>query len=175
MAITGYTGTSNTATSGFYWVTASPCTTSTTYYSAVNPYYVCASGGGGASRPFDWRRASAELEKKQLAFDLQHAAAAKRARQLLLSHLSPVQRKTFRRKGWFVVEGGESGKRYRINGNGICANVERLADNDNAVLHRLCAHCEPATIPTCDQLLAQKIKIEFEERDFLRLANKHAA
>lgn len=99
-------------------------------------------------------------------------AARKRAREHLLSHLTPEQRQTFEAHGWFVVEGGRSGTRYRVNGNTLVGNVE-VFDRDR-VTHRLCAHGDRHDIPMDDHILAQKFWLEAAEDDFLRVANRHA-
>lgn len=107
-----------------------------------------------------------------------HKRLAKiRAEEILLENLTPEQRQTFEENDWFVVEGGKSGKRYRIEKIGsLAANIAVLrADNDNRVDHRLCGHCDLHEVPLGDHLLAQKIMLEHAEDEFIRLANRHAA
>lgn len=100
--------------------------------------------------------------------------ARERAMELLLTSLSPAQRETFQKNRWFVVEGSKSGKKYRIHANdNVAANIEVL--DGERVSHRLCGHCDINKIPLGDQLLAQKLTLEFAEDDFLRIANKHHA
>jgi hypothetical protein len=99
--------------------------------------------------------------------------ADQRARGLLLEHLTPEQRETFEDNGWFVVEGGESGTLYRIRNQGsMIANVEVL-NPAGCATHRLCAHVPVGQVPMGDQLLAQKMMLEFSESHFLRIANRH--
>jgi len=98
--------------------------------------------------------------------------AVDRARELLLSHLTDEQRRTFENNGWFVVEGGRTGGRYRIR-QGYAGNVDVL-DGD-LVSHKLCAHADPVAVPWPDQMLAQKLMLEIDEDDFLAIANRHAA
>lgn len=93
-------------------------------------------------------------------------SAAERARALLLSHLTTEQRETFETNGWFVVEGGRSGYRYKVRGQSYVGNVERV--DDRAVF---CAHCD-SSLPLGDQLLAQKMMLECAEDEFLRIANR---
>ena len=100
--------------------------------------------------------------------------ARDRARQLLLSHLTPEQRQTFESNRWFVVQGGKSGRRYRIKDtDDLVANIDVL-DGDR-VDHRICAHAPIDRFPLHDHLLAQKIMIECEEEQMLKIANRHAA
>jgi hypothetical protein len=100
-------------------------------------------------------------------------AAEARARSLLLETLTPEQRATFERNRWFVVEGGRSRQRYRINGGHVVANIEVL-DREDRVTHRLCGHLRDMH-PLGDHLLAQKIMLELDEERFLSLANRHVA
>lgn len=101
--------------------------------------------------------------------------AGKRAESLLLSTLTPAQRETYERHKWFVVEGGKSKTKYRIRySDHMVANVDVLAD-DGKVVHRLCCHLDIGTVPTGDQLLAQKLMLEGNEDHFLKTANRHRA
>lgn len=100
---------------------------------------------------------------------------AQRAIDLLLSFLSDEQRRTFGQHGWFIVVGGQSGRRYRIRGGTYAGNVDLLAANDNyKVEARFCGHCD-ASIPLGDQLLAQKVMLEVDEPAYIALANRRAA
>jgi len=99
--------------------------------------------------------------------------AQDRANELLLAHLTPEQRETVKRHGWFVVKGGKSKNRYRISTRGVAGNVELLTDADRAVF-RYCCHLEHG-FPSADHHLAQKLMLEHDENDFLRLANRSAA
>lgn len=115
-------------------------------------------------------------ERAQLARD-EHArreAAHQRAQELLLEHLSPAQRDTLTRNGWFIVEGGRSGTKYRIRNRGVAGNIDVLGNGDR-VTHRLCCHAADGGIPQGDQWLSQKIMLELAEDEFLRKANRHAA
>jgi hypothetical protein len=114
-------------------------------------------------------------ERAQAAREVQQRdeAAKVRAHALLLEHLTPEQRETFKRNGWFIVQGGRSGTRYRIRSGSMAGNVDVL--QKERVTHRLCAHVPIGHVPLGDQLLAQKIMLELAEDDFLRKANRHAA
>lgn len=119
-------------------------------------------------------------EHRQRAELAQHnEAAMARSRELLLEHLTPAQRESFERNKWFVIEGGKSRQRYRIRAAvHMVANVDVIAvrdDGSEVVSHRLCAHCRLDEVPLFDQLLAQKLMLEFDEERFLSLANHHRA
>lgn len=118
-------------------------------------------------------------EKRKREYELEQErrkAADKRAMDLLIEHLTPEQRKSYNERKWFVVEGGKSKTKYRINANGsLMANIDVLAEKSDQRLHRLCAHLQHGSVPLGDQLLAQKIVLETDEDAFLRIANRHAA
>jgi hypothetical protein len=95
--------------------------------------------------------------------------ARKRAHALLLEHLTPQQRETFEKNKWFIVEGGKTGKRFKIFSNGYAGNVHELDAHDRMV-NRLCCHANPG-IPLEDQLLTQKVLLEWDEEHFYRTAN----
>lgn len=105
--------------------------------------------------------------------NVQHRAAMARARELLLEHLTPQQRKTFEENGWFIVRGGQSKKQYRISTQGYAGNVSELHDSGHAAA-RYCAHAPANAIPLHDHFIAQKYMLEFAEDDFLRVANRTA-
>lgn len=113
--------------------------------------------------------------------------ANRRAMELLLSHLTNEQRDTLERNSWFVVRGGQSGRRYRIDGRSYAGNVHLLREQALAVTPPIqgvvppdtveaayCGHCD-YTIPLGDQLLAQKIMLEADEAGYIALANRRAA
>jgi len=120
------------------------------------------------------RQRLVEQQMQQNREDQQRrAAATDRARELLLEHLTPQQRETYVKNGWFVVEGGRTKTKYRIRGGTLVANIDVLDKRDRS-MHRLCGHAQ-SHIPMGDQLLSQKIMLELAEDDFLRIANRHAA
>ena len=114
------------------------------------------------------RRIEREAEQTRLR------AAEARANELLCEHLTPAQKKTYTDNGWFVIEGGKTKTKYRINSGHLVGNVDVL-DNQNRKTHRLCAHVRQGSVPFGDQLLAQKIMLEHDEDAFIRVANRHAA
>ena len=171
------TETATTSTAGHVlWQTT---TTSTSTMSSLTVMTWTIDGGGTAPRRepeldyqpvIDWRR------EQQARAVRHHSKAAKaRAQSLLIAKLSQEQRKTYEEKKWFVVEGGQSGMRYRIREDvSLVANIDVLHE-DGSVVRRLCAHCGLREVPLGDQLLMQKLMLETAEDDFLRIANRHAA
>jgi hypothetical protein len=96
--------------------------------------------------------------------------AIEKARLLLLSCLSDLQRRQFEANGWFDVV-AQSGTRYRITkgwgGNVFSIHNDRRRD-------RYCIH-PSSYVPEEDNMLAQKLLLETDERTFLRVANRSAA
>lgn len=181
------TATTATTTSTFYVCqTASSSTATTSCYQATNAMqfirYAQAynsatnsrwySQAGNQEAPEVWMERQRRAQAKRL--EAHSREARERAMGLLLDSLSPAQRETFEKKRWFVVEGGKSGKKYRIHANdNVAANIEVL--EGERVSHRLCGHCDISKVPLGDHLLAQKLTLQFAEDDFLRIANRHAA
>lgn len=121
------------------------------------------------------QRILAEQQARNHQDQQQRQAAKDRARELLLEHLTPAQRDTLIRNGWFIVEGGRTRTKYRIHGNGgVAGNIDVL-DRRDRITHRLCCHARDSNIPPSDHHLSQKIMLELAEDDFLRMANRHAA
>jgi hypothetical protein len=95
--------------------------------------------------------------------------ARTRARDLLREHLNETQREQFERAGSFVVV-AQSGRRYRIR-TATTSNVRDEAEGaDYCMQFRSDPQC--LSIPLEDLLLAQKVLLECDEPQFLRIANK---
>jgi hypothetical protein len=95
----------------------------------------------------------------------EHRRAHERSLTLLVQCLTPAQRAEFAASRAFIVR-GESGQRYRIT-YGDIANVEVLT-RSGMVLRQLCAG--PVDVPTPAVMLAQKLMLETQESEFLRIA-----
>jgi hypothetical protein len=85
-----------------------------------------------------------------------------RAEALLWTWLSPAQRKQYRARRWFEVT-TTSGRRYRI----LRGGVVRLHPRGSA-------YCMEATspVPVADEMLANKLLLETDERRFLATAHR---
>jgi hypothetical protein len=81
---------------------------------------------------------------------------------LLWIWLSPAQRKQYRARHWFEVTTA-SGRRYRI----LRGGVVRLGPRGSA-------YCIEATspVPVADEMLANKLLLETDERRFLATAHR---
>jgi hypothetical protein len=103
----------------------------------------------------------------------QRKAAFEKSRDLLLKHLTRGQRKTFEDNQWFIVQGGASKKTYRIRTTNYIRNIEEM--RSERVTHRLCGHlnCSGGGWALHDHHVAQKISLEYDERHFLALCNRH--
>jgi acetyl/propionyl-CoA carboxylase alpha subunit len=123
-------------------------------------------------------RRIAEQERERQHFALEREKRRQRnllanetARKLLVSNLNPQQRKEFEDNGHFFVT-SPSGKLYRIR-EGRSINIDLMAGNNREIVkQRLCAHPQIAC-PDNDTMLTQKIMLEHQEQDFLRIARTY--
>jgi hypothetical protein len=85
-----------------------------------------------------------------------------RAEALLWVWLSPAQRKQYRARRWFEVT-TTSGRRYRI----LRGGVVRIDPHGSG-------YCIEATspVPVADEMLANKLLLETDERRFLATAHR---
>ncbi len=100
----------------------------------------------------------------------ERALARDRAKRILQENLTAAQRDELAQKGHFTLTlfEGDQRRLYRIK-QGRSRNVQQVDDNGR-VLKTLCAH--PAiNCPDEDTMLAQKLMLETQEREFLRIAN----
>ena len=89
---------------------------------------------------------------------------------MLRSWLTPDQLHQFNEHSWFIVRGGDTGKRYRINYANVAYNVHELDDNEH-VVQRFCIVLK-GNLPVGDVMLMQKISFEKTELDARRIANR---
>jgi hypothetical protein len=85
-----------------------------------------------------------------------------RAEALLWAWLSPAQRQQYRARRWFEVSTA-SGRRYRVMRGGVVRRDPRGS-----------AYCIEATspVPIADEMLANKLLLETDERRFLATAHR---
>ncbi len=81
--------------------------------------------------------------------------------------LDPEQRAQFRKERYFEVITG--GRRYRVK-HGWAGNVFRLNEQGQET-DRFCIH-PTREIPVADNLVSQKLLLEANEAEFLRIANR---
>jgi hypothetical protein len=86
-----------------------------------------------------------------------------RAEALLLAWLSPDQRAQYRSRGWFEVTTA-SGRRYRVMPSGVVRVEPRRS-----------GYCIEAVspVPVADEMLANKLLLETDERRFLATAHRY--
>ena len=97
-------------------------------------------------------------------------APEQRGVALLLAHLTPQQRRQYRRDRHFEVIGGQSGTRYRL-WHCFQQNIEQL-DAEGRRQGLWCFHPRE-TLVLGDVLLAQKTALELFEGEALRIAHRY--
>jgi len=174
----------NVLTTGDIWY-QNTANTATITTQAFNPtYWYPWSTASGVSTGINWditqyvmapavpenpvARMDREYREKQIVWLTREKTerAEKRAEELLLMCLPEHLREQYLKHGYFDVNTPRS--RYRIN-RGFTQNVE-LLDKDGRPMKRLCIHPE-IRVPNADNMLAQKLMLETNEAEFLRLAN----
>lgn len=96
--------------------------------------------------------------------------AAARAKTLLRDNLTAAQLKALDKHGWFLVQGGKSGKLYRVRANSYAGNIYEL-DAKKKEVARYCVHMT-SDIPLHDHLLAQALSLRFDEEHIIARANR---
>lgn len=111
-------------------------------------------------------RAEAHVKRQaaKTKADEARVAAKGRAKKLLMDCLTPIQRGSLEALGYFDVFVG--GKTYRIK-QGTHGNVREIVEGKEVT--SFCV--QPDGVPDEDAMLAQKLWLETDEREFLRVAN----
>lgn len=136
---------------GWYVTT---CTTATVYWTSTASTITF--GGGARLKDF-----SPEVDAK--------------ARDLLLSVLSPKQRAQLKRTGrFFYVRGGKTRRLYRVE-RGFAGKIMGIGRGRKAVAELCLVTDNPyeQSVPLDDLLAARKLMIESAEDEFLKIANFH--
>ena len=98
---------------------------------------------------------------------VEEALAAGRAEALLMDHLDKEQRNDLLLKHCFYLHVGR--KRYRVD-RGRSGNVKLLNDA-GSIVRKYCIHPVDASVPVADVMLSQKLLLEANEEEFLKIAN----
>ncbi len=128
-------------------------------------------------------RVAAEIVERQLIAlakaRAEEAAAQARAEALLLENLDQTQAAEFKKSRQFVVHVKDKDKdknqerRYLVK-YGFQSNVKLLDEKTGQPVAGFCIH-PPGDFPVPDIMLAQKLLLECDEKEFLRIANRRAA
>lgn len=116
------------------------------------------------------KRRREEAERKLAAEKKAREAAEARAKELLLQLLNAEQQAQFKKDRTFRVVAGD-GVTFRIK-DGWAGNVEEL-NKDGKAVNRFCIHPQQ-DIPVGDNLIAQKLLLEADPKEFRRIANRTA-
>jgi hypothetical protein len=109
------------------------------------------------------QRQAETLERKE-----RRDRADKTAEKLLLDHLSAEQRKQYAEERHFEIVRDGGRRRYRIK-HGWAGNVE-VYNEAGKLIERLCIHPD-LPVPYPDNMLAQKLLLEADEKLFRKTAN----
>ena len=102
------------------------------------------------------------LIRRSWAAHVRRRQARLRAEALLWAWLSPAQRQQYRARRWFEVTTA-SGRRYRVMRGAVVRRDPRGS-----------GYCIEATspVPVADEMLANKLLLETDERRFLATAHR---
>lgn len=117
-----------------------------------------------------YRTQAADHFRRHLPQTAGERVARQRAATLLEQHLTRAQRQELAQYGRFTVIARGSQRVYRVH-RGRAGNVQLLDAQGRPVMGRTyCCH-PAAAVPDEDTMLSQKLMIEHDEQEFLRLAN----
>lgn len=94
-----------------------------------------------------------------------------KAEELLVKNLSAEQKKDWAKNKFFMVTGNTTGIAYKLT-TSRTYGIETFLYGRK--IGKLCVVAKDKEIPICDQLLAQKLLIETDEKAFIALANVSA-
>lgn len=97
-------------------------------------------------------------------------AAKRRARKILKEFCTPEQWKQFLKQKTITVIGSHSGIVYTV----ILGRIHNVKVSSEESKYTLCAHPQ-IMVPDEDTILAQKLMLECNEQEFLKIANRQAA
>ena len=182
-ASTAWTQWTDPGTSSYYttqpwftWTTTSATTTTVTATSSAYASWVEHITYRQETREAQQDRLARETEAQRVATEqrLQREAveqrAAQRAEQLLVETLTTEQARAWQENRAFFVTGHKTGKRYKIR-EGSHGNIKEL-DAQGKECASLCVNV-PRGLPNQDNVLAQKLMLEWHEEELLRRANRH--
>lgn len=110
-----------------------------------------------------------DQRRERDAAEQRRREAKARARATLERFLDAAQRKQLQTQRFFEVVVGEAKRRYRVM-QGRAGNVH-LVDADGRKVASYCIHPRMG-VPDEDTMLAQKLMLEHNEAEFLRVANE---
>lgn len=113
-------------------------------------------------------RREEEIKRKRIRDARLRRMKMLRSKKLLKEHLDAEQLAMLMDNDHFHVR-CKSGQLYRIN-NGRVGNIDVMENGSRK--HGLCAHPEDY-VPNYDTMLAQKLMLETNEDEFVRIANIH--
>lgn len=113
-------------------------------------------------------RKKREREARRRAKQVQRAKA--KAEMLLHENLTDEQRHELREYRYFTVHSKDRKRVYRVH-RGTIGNVEHV-DDEGQMIAKYCVH--PCSVPEPDVMLAQKLHLEHDDQEVLKIANLQA-
>ncbi len=130
----------------------------------------------GEIRQREWKKKNQELISKcrRESRKVRDHCASRRAEALLFEHLTDEQIEEWKASKQFHVQTREGERVYRIK-RGRAGNIVLVKDGDREA-ERLASFCiheyhPDGSVPLEDNVLAQKLLLEADEDEFLRIAN----
>ncbi len=114
-------------------------------------------------------RAQERQQAEVLALQENRRLAQVKAEKLLLANLDSDQGAEFRKTRQFVVRSADGERCYRVE-YGTAGNI-RLLDKSGKAVAKFCIHPH-VCLPVEDVMLCQKLLLETDEKEFLRIANR---
>lgn len=131
--------------------------------------YAAMAQGQSASEQWNNWRSIRDLMGVRNLYSINNDEAEKRALELLVSNLSKTQRNEWEQNKWFHVVGSSSKRTYRIH-DARQLNILELTKKGEPK----CTWCflPSGGVAKGDVLLAQKVSLETDEKEALKVANR---
>ena len=159
------TNSTTTSCSDNTWTTWSGTTAATNNASNTVTWH-CAEISAAEQKRIDQANIKRDEKLKEIAE--QRKVAKQKAERLLKRHLTKEQEDQYEDEKTFHVI-SENGHRYEVDCQKRSENVYKLDKRGRRIM-RYCIHAR-SDIPLPDNALAQKLMLEHNEKEFLRVAN----
>lgn len=140
-------------------------------FNKINGWFETVSDEAAAAGITDAKSTAELIERIKIEMQfIERREAQEKAEWLLDQHLDDQQRKTFAKLGYIQIKGADA-LTYRINRD---AMTSVWIKGDSGRLHKhgdFCMNTEDASLPIPDKILATKLYLEANEKEYLKVAN----